>query len=61
MTHSAYIVDPDGHGIDVLYDLPHDVWEGDVNAASSYFEPLPNTGAEALDDDTDYVRFGVND
>ena len=27
MTHSVYISDPDGHGIEVLYELPRDVWE----------------------------------
>jgi catechol 2,3-dioxygenase len=60
MTHSAYIVDPDGHGIEVLYDLPPDVWEGDVNAALNHFEPLPTSGPEALEDDTNYVRFVVD-
>ena len=57
MTHSAYITDPDGNGIEVLYELPREVWEGDVNAALNYFEPLPRKGAEALEDDTDYVKF----
>ncbi len=33
MTHSAYIADPDGYGIEVLYDLPDEVWSGDVDAA----------------------------
>ena len=60
MTHSAYVVDPDGHGIEVLYELPNEVWEGDVNAALSYFEPLPTKGPESLVDDTDYVRFGAD-
>lgn len=60
MTHSAYVVDPDGHGIEVLYELPSEVWEGDVDAALSHFEPLPTTGPEALQDDTNYVRFGAN-
>jgi len=31
-THSAYISDPHGNGIEVLYDLPQSIWEGDVNA-----------------------------
>jgi len=60
MTHSAYVVDPDGHGIEVLYELPSEVWEGDVDAALSYFEPLPTSGDGVLVDDTNYVRFGVN-
>ncbi|MET0580231.1 MAG: VOC family protein [Ilumatobacteraceae bacterium] len=59
MTHSAYVVDPDGHGIEVLYELPNEVWEGDINAALSHFEPLPTDGPAALEDDTDYVRFGA--
>ncbi len=57
MTHSAYVVDPDGHGIEMLYELPAEVWEGDVDAALSHFEPLPAKGPEALQDSTDYVRF----
>ncbi len=60
MTHSAYVVDPDGHGIEVLYELPADVWEGDVDAALSHFEPLPTSGPDALVDDTNYVRFGAD-
>ena len=60
MTHSAYVVDPDGHGIEVLYELPAEVWEGDVNAALNHFEPLPTAGPESLLDDTNYTRFGAN-
>lgn len=60
MTHSAYIVDPDGNGIEVLYELPAEVWEGDVDAALSHFEPLPNKGPETLQDSTDYERFNVH-
>ncbi len=58
MTHSAYIVDPDGNGIEMVYDLPAEVWEGDVDAALSHFEPLPKSGPAMLEDSTDYVRFG---
>jgi catechol-2,3-dioxygenase len=55
MTHSAYIADPDGYGIEVLYELPEEVWNGDVNAALNYFEHLPPE--QELDDTTDYRRF----
>ncbi len=58
MTHSVYVADPDGNGIEVLYDLPSEVWEGDVDAALNHFEPLPRSGPEALVDDTDYKVFG---
>jgi catechol 2,3-dioxygenase len=58
MTHSLYIADPDGNGIEVLYDLPSEIWQGDVDAALSYFENLPREGEDALQDSTDYPVFG---
>jgi catechol 2,3-dioxygenase len=57
MTHSAYVADPDGNGIEVLYDLPEDVWGGDVNEALNHFDRLP---LDSLEDTTDYVRFGAD-
>jgi catechol-2,3-dioxygenase len=57
MTHSCYIEDPDGHGVEVLYDLPRDVWEGDVDAALSYFEIVSDE--HFLQDDTNYKVFGA--
>ena len=56
MTHSCYLQDPDGHGVEVLYDLPQEVWEGDVDAALSHFEFVPED--RFLEDDTDYKVFG---
>jgi catechol-2,3-dioxygenase len=56
MTHSCYIEDPDGHGVEVLYDLPRNVWEGDVDAALSHFELVPDE--QFLQDDTNYKVFG---
>ena len=57
MTHSAYIQDPDGNGIEVLYDVPTEAWEGDLNGALNFFAPLPVDGPEALEDTTDYKVF----
>jgi catechol 2,3-dioxygenase len=57
MTHSVYISDPDGHGIEVLYELPRDVWEGDIDGAQNYAEVLPTEGEEALVDRTDNPIF----
>ena len=57
MTHSAYISDPDGNGIEVLYELPDEVWSGDVNAALNYVNPLPVDGPEAFQDDTNFKVF----
>jgi catechol 2,3-dioxygenase len=56
MTHSVYISDPDGHGIEVLYELAPEVWE-DIDAAQNYSERLPTEGPEALIDKTDNPVF----
>lgn len=56
MTHSVYVSDPDGNGIEVLYELPEDVWAGDVNGALNYWSPMPTEGDAALTDDTQYPR-----
>ena len=53
MTHSVYISDPNGYGIEVLYELPREVWEGDIDAALNYAERLPTEGEAALVDQTD--------
>jgi catechol 2,3-dioxygenase len=58
MTHSVYIADPDGHGIEVLYELPREVWGDDIDGAQNYAEQLPREGAEALVDRTDNPVFG---
>ncbi|MBI3825920.1 MAG: VOC family protein [Candidatus Rokubacteria bacterium] len=58
MTHSVYVSDPDGHGIEVLYELPREVWGDDIDGAQNYAERLPTEGPEALVDATDYPVFG---
>ncbi len=58
MTHSVYIEDPDGHGIEVLYELPREVWADDIDAAQNYAEQLPTEGESALVDRTDNPVFG---
>jgi catechol 2,3-dioxygenase len=30
MTHSLYIRDPNGYSVELLYELPREVWEGNV-------------------------------
>ena len=57
MTHSLYINDPNGYGVEILYELPRDVWEGDIDAALNYAEALPTEGKEALVDRTDVAVF----
>jgi catechol-2,3-dioxygenase len=50
MTHSLYINDPNGYGVELLYELPREVWEGDIDAALNFAVTLPTEGAEALAD-----------
>jgi catechol 2,3-dioxygenase len=57
MTHSVYVSDPDGNGIEVLYELPESVWVNDVNAALNHWTDVPLEGDEALQDRTEYPVF----
>jgi catechol 2,3-dioxygenase len=59
MTHSVYISDPDGYGIEVLYELPREVWGHDIDGAQNYAEMLPTDGPEAMIDRTDNPVFGA--
>jgi catechol 2,3-dioxygenase len=58
MTHSLYISDPNGYGVEVLYELPREVWGENIQGALDYAEGLPTEGDEAFVDDTDYPSFG---
>lgn len=57
MTHSLYISDPNGYGVEVLYELPREVWGDNIQGALDYAEPVTTEGDAALVDDTDYPRF----
>jgi hypothetical protein len=35
MTHSLYISDPNGYGVEVLYELPREVWGNDIQGPSA--------------------------
>jgi catechol 2,3-dioxygenase len=58
MTHSLYISDPNGYGVEVLYELPREIWGENIQGALDYAENLPTEGEEAFADDTDYPAFG---
>jgi catechol 2,3-dioxygenase len=49
----VYISDPDGQGIEVLCELPRNVWAGDIDAAQNYSEALPTEDPAALQDRTE--------
>lgn len=53
MTHSVYLNDPNGYGVEVLYELPAEVWEHDIDGALNYAKGLPLD--KMLTDDTEYV------
>jgi catechol 2,3-dioxygenase len=52
MTHSMYINDPNGYGVEVLYELPAEVWQNDIDGALNYAIVLPED--QLLVDTTDY-------
>jgi len=58
MTHSLYLHDPNGYGVELVYELPREVWEGDIDAALNFAELRPHEGPEALIDRTDIPTFG---
>ncbi|HUB14789.1 MAG TPA: VOC family protein [Acetobacteraceae bacterium] len=58
MTHSLYITDPNGYGVEVLYELPREVWGENIQGAIDFAERLPTEGDEAFVDDTNYPHFG---
>jgi catechol-2,3-dioxygenase len=51
MTRSLYISDPNGYGVELLYELPREMWEDDIDAALNYAENLPTEGEAALVDE----------
>ena len=58
MTHSLYISDPNGYGVEVLYELPRAVWGDNIQGALDFAEPVATEGDDAFVDDTDYPHFG---
>lgn len=53
MTHSLYIRDPNGYSVELLYELPREVWGGDIDGALNHYVALPTEGPEALQDRAD--------
>lgn len=50
MTHSLYIRDPNGYSVELLYELPREIWQGNIDAALNHYVALPTEGPEALQD-----------
>jgi catechol 2,3-dioxygenase len=58
MTHSLYIRDPNGYSVELLYELPRETWEGDINAALNHYVAVPTEGTKSLEDRVELARFG---
>jgi len=54
MTHSIYINDPNGYGVEVLYDLPREIWEHDIDGALNYAKLLPKK-AEVITEESERI------
>ena len=61
MTHSLYIRDPNGYTVELLYELPREVWEGDIQAALNHYVALPTEGSAALEDNEKFPVFANAD
>jgi catechol 2,3-dioxygenase len=44
----------------LLYELPREDWENDIDAALNYAKERPAEGPEALIDEVDVPKFGVS-
>lgn len=59
MTHSLYVHDPNGYGVEMLYELPREVWERDIDGALNFAEVRPHEGPDALLDRVEVPVFGT--
>lgn len=50
MSRSLYIRDPNGYSVELLYEMPRALWEGNIQAALDHHITLPHQGAVALED-----------
>jgi catechol 2,3-dioxygenase-like lactoylglutathione lyase family enzyme len=50
MTHSLYIRDPNGYSVELLYELPREVWQDNIQEALNHYVTLPTEGEAALED-----------
>ncbi|HUB50274.1 MAG TPA: VOC family protein [Acetobacteraceae bacterium] len=48
VTHSIHLADPDGNEIELVYELPREQWEGDIEAALNRAVERPIVGLAAL-------------
>jgi catechol 2,3-dioxygenase len=46
--------------VELVYELPREVWEGDIDAALNFAEVRPQEGTELLVDRTDVPVFGTS-
>jgi catechol 2,3-dioxygenase len=61
VTRGVHVADPNGHDVEILYELPRAAWEGDIDAALNYARPRPTQGDAALADNDAAPVFGARE
>ena len=56
-THSLYVRDPNGYGVELLYETPRETWEHNIDASVNYYVAMPTEGPAALQDSDNYPVF----
>jgi catechol 2,3-dioxygenase len=51
VSRSVHVTDPNGHDVEIMYELPREIWDRDIDAALNYVEVLPGEAEEPLVDD----------
>lgn len=59
VSRSIHLTDPNGHDVEIMYELPREVWERDINAALNYVEVLPPDAEDPLVDNRVPATFGA--
>jgi catechol 2,3-dioxygenase len=60
MTGKKQVRDRYGYGVELVYELPREVWEGDIDAALNFAEVRSHERTELLIDRTDVPVFGTS-
>jgi len=59
VSRCIHLTDPNGHDVEIMYELPRHVWERDINAALNYVEVLPPEAEDTPIDNRVPAAFGA--
>jgi catechol 2,3-dioxygenase len=57
MTHSVYVSDPNGIGIEVLYEVPEEIWMNNIHEGLNYAARIDTPEDQPIQDNVDYKVF----